>query len=146
SADPSLDAIKRALLARDWRAASRELQQHVIARSPRFVIHPNDRTALSARILRDFPTAAADAAARADRIASGRYDLLGYRDLSFDDWHSDPVNQRRAPVRFWTTVPYLDPSCGDHKVIWELNRHQHWLALGRAYWLTGNPRYRDRFL
>ena len=39
-------------------------------------------------------------------------------------------------------MPYLRPECGDHKVIWELNRHQHWLVLGRAYWLTGDRRYR----
>jgi hypothetical protein len=32
-------------------------------------------------------------------------------------------------------------SCGDHKVIWELNRHQHWLMLGRAFWLTGEAKY-----
>src|SRR5262249_9193466 len=37
--------------------------------------------------------------------------------------------------------PFLDPSCGDHKIIWELNRHQHWLVLGRAFWLTGDSRY-----
>ena len=43
-------------------------------------------------------------------------------------------------------MPYLEPACGDHKIIWELNRHQHWLALGRAAWLTGDPRYRARFL
>jgi hypothetical protein len=42
-------------------------------------------------------------------------------------------------------VPYLLPESGDHKVIWELNRHQHWLALGRAYWLTGDGVYRLRF-
>jgi hypothetical protein len=41
-------------------------------------------------------------------------------------------------------VPYLDPRVGDHKVIWELNRHQHWLALGRAAWLTGDRRYGTR--
>ena len=39
---------------------------------------------------------------------------------------------------------YLDAACGDHKIIWELNRHQHWLTLGRAYWLTGQPKYRQR--
>jgi len=41
----------------------------------------------------------------------------------------------------WADVPYLDPSIGDHKIIWELNRHQYWLQLGRAYWLTGDSRY-----
>jgi hypothetical protein len=67
-------------------------------------------------------------------------DLVG-----FPDWHFDPVHHRRAPRRFWSTVKYLDPECGDHKIIWELNRHQHWLALGRAYWLSNDGRYRDRF-
>ncbi|HWF87001.1 MAG TPA: alginate lyase family protein, partial [Vicinamibacterales bacterium] len=62
------------------------------------------------------------------------------------DWHLDPVHGRRAPRLFWADVPYLDPACGDHKIIWELNRHQHWLALGRAFWLTGDVRYRDRCL
>ena len=42
----------------------------------------------------------------------------------------DPVHARRVPRQFWSTVPYLDPECGDHKIIWELNRHQHWLVLG----------------
>jgi len=62
------------------------------------------------------------------------------------DWHLDPVLNRRPPMAFWADVPYLDVSCGDHKVIWELNRHQHWIALGRAYWLTGEAKYRDRCL
>jgi hypothetical protein len=61
------------------------------------------------------------------------------------DWHLDPVHECRAPQRFWSTVDYLDPAWGDHKIIWELNRHQHWLALGRAYWLSDQSRYRDRF-
>ena len=36
------------------------------------------------------------------------------------------------------------PSIGDHKIIWELNRHQHWLQLGRASWLTGQSPLRTR--
>ena len=52
----------------------------------------------------------------------------------------------RWPRRFWSTVPYLDDECGDHKIVWELNRHQHWLRLGRAYWLTGESKYRARFV
>ncbi|MFL6280143.1 MAG: alginate lyase family protein, partial [Vicinamibacterales bacterium] len=30
---------------------------------------------------------------------------------------------------------------GDHKITWEINRHQHWLALARAFHLTGDRRY-----
>jgi hypothetical protein len=103
-------------------------------------------------VLNRYPDAAADAAHRADRILHGCYDVLGYRGLSFSpdgagmDWHFDPVHNRRAPRVAWSKVPYLDPSIGDHKVIWEVNRHQHWLQLGRAFWLTGDRRYADGIL
>ena len=30
-------------------------------------------------------------------------------------------------------------------IFWELNRHQHFITLGIAYWLTGNQRYVDAF-
>ena len=128
----------------------------MFAAPQRFPLHPPARDALVDAVLKQFPAAAAQAAARADRILSGEYDLLGYRGLRFDaaaavssnrlpDWHFDPVHQRRAPRRFWTKIDYLDPAFGDHKIIWELNRHQHWLVLGRACWLTSDARYRDRF-
>ena len=91
------------------------------------------------------------AADRADRIVAGEYRLLGYEALRFGsvdaiDWQFDPVHDKRAPSVFWADVPYLDPACGDHKIIWELNRHQHWMALGRAYWLTQQAPYRDRMI
>lgn len=152
--DASLDTVRRALARGEWTAAHVELQRHVLQRPSRFVVTPAARSRTTARIARRFPDAGADAAARADRILDGRYDLLGYRDLRFSpadspsdrvDWHFDPVHDRRAPRTFWSTVAYLDPACGDHKVIWELNRHQHWLSLGRAFWLTGDVRYRTRF-
>jgi hypothetical protein len=155
-----LAPVREALKAQRWDDAQRELAAHVSAAPRRFVISPASRPGLVDRITRDFPDAARDAAVRADRIVNGDYDLLAYRGLRFDpparlgrsaqpglpDWHLDPVLDRRPPPAFWATVPYLDPQCGDHKVIWELNRHQHWLTLGRAFWLTGDRRYRDRCL
>jgi hypothetical protein len=119
----------------------------------RSILHPSLREPLRERVRAAWPSAAEDARIRADRIVRGDYDLLGYEGLRFGgsdgaiDWHLDPVSGHRAPSStFWARVPYLDPSSGDHKVIWELNRHQHWLALGRASWLTGEPRYRARFI
>jgi hypothetical protein len=37
-------------------------------------------------------------------------------------------------------------SVGDSKVIWELNRHQHFVLLGKAYWYTGDERYAATFV
>jgi uncharacterized heparinase superfamily protein len=107
----------------------------------RCVINPRLAPVVREEIMYRFPNAAADAAMRGDRLLGGQHDLLGYRGLTISDWHSDPVHHRRAPLVCWAEVPYLDPSIGDHKIIWELNRHQYWLQFGRAYWLTGDPRY-----
>jgi hypothetical protein len=159
---PELDAARASLGRGSWADAHRALARHTVAAAQRFVIGPHLRSAVSSRILAEFPGSRPNAIALADRIVAGDYDLLGYQGLRFDsraavspclgdsvaaaralDWHYDPVHQRRAPRRFWSAVPYLEPVCGDHKIIWELNRHQHWLVLGRAYWLTGDATYRD---
>ena len=88
------------------------------------VIEPRLAPVVREEILCRFPNAATDATMRGDRLLRGHHDLLGYRGLTFSDWHSDPVHLRRAPLVCWADVPYLDPSIGDHKIIWELNRHQ----------------------
>jgi hypothetical protein len=147
ASSPELGRAHQALAQRDWPSANRAIQSHFLQRSPRFLIDPRARATASRTVNHLFPTARADATRRADMVRNGRHDLLGYRDLSFQngkdslDWHADPVHGRRAPERFWARVPYLDPDLGDHKIIWELNRHQHWLALGRAAWLTGDGQY-----
>ena len=152
-----LTAVRAALTTRRWDDAHRELSRHFAATPQRFVISQGVKPALIARIRHDVPGATQHAASRADRILAGEYDLLGYHGLRFEpvgldrptrpalpDWHLDPVHCRSAPRAFWSSVPYLDPAHGDHKIIWELNRHQHWLTLGRAFWLTGKQAYRDR--
>jgi uncharacterized heparinase superfamily protein len=107
----------------------------------RCVIDPRLAAVVCEEIASRFSNASADAAMRGNRLLGNQHDLLGYRGLTISDWHSDPVHHCRAPLVCWAEVPYLDPSIGDHKIIWELNRHQYWLELGRAYWLTGDSRY-----
>jgi hypothetical protein len=143
-----LAAAREAASAGDWNDAHAALARHVLHAKARFAIAPEMRQSAGDSIRNAFPGSARDAAARADRLLLGEYDLLGYRGLRFGDpraidWHLDPVHNLRPPKRFWSAVPFLDPVCGDHKIIWELNRHQHWLTLGRAFWLTGDRRYRD---
>ena len=153
SGDRMLSDVRAAAGADRWMDAHFGLA-HVLASDPqRFVIAPQVRAAAVARVRARFPGAARDAAVRGGRLLAGEYDLLGYRGLRFvrphdaaaqqPDWQYDPIHRRTPPLTFWSTVPFLDPECGDHKIIWELNRHQHWLALGRAAWLTGDTRYRD---
>lgn len=145
----TLDPGLRTSLARaDWIAAHHSLARALAERPHTFILDPASAVALREQVLSRWPEAAQDAAARADRLIAGSHDCLGYRDLAYGgtaaaiDWHLDPVSGRRAPAVFWADVPFLDAArIGDHKVIWEINRHQHWLAFGRALWLTGDERY-----
>jgi hypothetical protein len=90
----------------------------------------------------------ADAAARI--VVNQRFDLLGYRNLSFGDpvdWHLDPVWTRRSPLVHWGQIDPLDPAqVGDSKIVWELNRHQWMVGLAQAWALTGDERYGDACL
>jgi hypothetical protein len=120
------------------------LARHFQSRPRLFPLHPSDAAHLRGAILQRDPLAADLARRLADQILDGRLNVLGYRDVLVGapiNWHRDPVHDRVAPVRFWASVRYLDHALGDHKIIWEINRHQHWMALGRAAWLTGDTRY-----
>lgn len=141
-------AAVSALAGGDFPRAHEHMGRHFRERSSPFAAGAAGLGELAEAVARDFPDGPADAVARANRILAGRYDLLGYRGLDLGlhpDWHADPVHGRRAPVVFWADVPYLDPGAGDHKIIWELNRHQHWLHLGRAFALSGDRRFYDAF-
>ena len=95
------------------------------------------------------PEARARALRAATDIWSGRFDLLGYRSLSFGepvDWHLDPVSGRSAPLVHWSLIDPLDArAVGDSKVVWELNRHQWMVRLGQAFRLTGDDRFGEAF-
>jgi hypothetical protein len=81
----------------------------------------------------------------ADEILQHRFRLLGYENVEYGpeiDWHLDAVHGKRAPLKPWFKVCFLDfEEVGDHKIIWELNRHQHLVTLAKAWRLTGQEKY-----
>jgi Heparinase II/III-like protein/Heparinase II/III N-terminus len=96
-----------------------------------------------AKLLRDhLPDESAQILRDADDICRHRFHLLGYENLDYGDhidWHLDRVHGKRAPLDPWFKIPFLDFAVvGDHKVTWELNRHQHMVTLAKAHLLNGN--------
>jgi len=87
---------------------------------------------------------------QAGEITNHRFRLLGYEGLEYGpeiDWHRDAVNGIRAPLRPAHKIAFLDYSLvGDHKVIWELNRHQHLVTLAKAWVLTREEKYATELL
>jgi Heparinase II/III-like protein/Heparinase II/III N-terminus len=80
----------------------------------------------------------------ADQILAHRFPLLG---LSVEtgssiEWRRDYTNQISTGTRYFRLIPYLDASrSGDHKIIWELNRHQHLVLLAQAFLFTHRKIY-----
>jgi hypothetical protein len=141
-------AVRTALRRGDFAGAQHGLAGHFAARTSAFPLNAREAPQVASTIARACPGAASDAVRRADTLLAGRYDFLGYRALDLGaspDWHYDAVHRRRSPHAYWASVPYLEAASGDHKIIWELNRHQHWLALGRAYALSGEERFYSAF-
>jgi hypothetical protein len=59
-------------------------------------------------------------------------------------WRRDYLRGIETGLAYFRRIPYLDTArAGDHKVIWELNRHQHLIVLAQAYLLTGDTRNLD---
>ena len=86
---------------------------------------------------------------QARKILEGSFQLLAFRDLKFGsaiDWHLEPISGKRSPLVHWSRLNYLDPQItGDKKITWELNRHQYFVTLGQAYWLSGDERFAEVF-
>jgi hypothetical protein len=73
-----------------------------------------------------------------------RFPILGFTVTTGrePDWSRDYVHGKAAPRRYFRRIPYLDfDAAGDHKIVWELNRHQHWVVLAQAYRLTGEEKF-----
>jgi hypothetical protein len=99
-----------------------------------------------AKLLRKYlPEQAEDIVREADELCQHRFRLLGYENLDYGaviDWHLDRVHGKRAPLDPWFKIPFLNFAVvGDHKITWELNRHQHLVTLAKAFLLTRDEKY-----
>ena len=96
-------------------------------------------------IRRTFPEWIEQAVEDAERICRHKVQLLGFGEVELGeviDWHRDPLTGRWWRPRFWSDYDLVnDSGAGDPKVIHELNRHQHIVALAKAYFLTADERY-----
>ena len=87
---------------------------------------------------------------KAEKITEGKFDLLGYLNLDFGsafDWHYEPISGKHIPLKHWKQFDELESEeTGDKKIIWELNRHQHFFNLGVAYLLSKDEIFATTFV
>jgi len=142
-----------ALLARttgEWRSAD-ALLDHLAGRPASSFFLPHESSQVTSSLLnRYYPEYVSAVLAAADAVCRNEVSLLGrvFRYPNGIDWHSEPITGWRWPVWHRRRVGHDLYSPGrpaDLILFWELNRHQHFITLGIAYWLTGGQRYVDAF-
>jgi hypothetical protein len=113
------------------------------------------RSGLQSGLLPDAGTVAAALretpyAAEVERIAGQilrhRFPIFGItvETGSAIDWRRDYLHGVSTGTPYFRRSPYLDFSrAGDHKLIWELNRHQHFPLLAQAFLMSGRREYLD---
>lgn len=86
-------------------------------------------------------------AARAERIRGQHLDLFDLENVDLGAriaWNYEYKARKHAPLTFSADIDYRDYAVtGDAKFVWELNRHQHWVVLARAFHWTGDRRYAE---
>jgi uncharacterized heparinase superfamily protein len=110
-----------------------------------FFFGPSSMVELSERFRQHNSDSTTHIIALADKILEDSVNILG-QPISLRpsqvDWQADPVSGKR----FWPVTGLEEGDAivvkgADVKYVWEVNRHQFLPVLGRAFWLTNNPRY-----
>ena len=127
------------------RAGAMRLNANSAVRPGQFFFSDNESLERAKLLRKHLPDEATAILHEADEICGHRFRLLGYDNLDYGgeiDWHLDLVHGKRAPLDPWFKIPFLNFAVvGDHKVTWELNRHQHLVTLAKARLLSGDEKY-----
>jgi hypothetical protein len=92
---------------------------------------------------------AAEVERLANEVLAHRFPVLGFLIETGPDinWRRDYIHGKSSGTEYFRFVKYLDfNAVGDHKIVWELNRHQHLVLLAQAAEITGSQKYLDELV
>src|SRR5690242_15240817 len=109
---------------------------------PKGLMLPNPRATVAALRATDY---AQSVEATAEEMLAHRLPVLGTVIETGPEisWRMDYLHGAESGLGYFRRIPYLDfASVGDHKFIWELNRHQHLPLLAQAFLFTGREEFK----
>lgn len=110
-------------------------------------LNPDGPKTIAHAVAKRDPAWASSVRVQLRNLEQGRVALLGYSGLAIDHpprWHREPVSGREAPRLHWSRINHLDTALvGDHKILWEVNRHQYLLAPAMCWLLDHDERAFD---
>jgi hypothetical protein len=111
----------------------------------KFFLSPEEIRAVAEIVTGECSGIATRIISQADAVCRHQFGLLGFSEIDFGktiDWHLDAVHGKHAPIIPWHSIRIFDfDVVGDPKVTWELNRHQHFVTLAKAFLISKNERY-----
>ncbi len=132
----------------DYKSVDELLQQVCRRMSSVQLIPADQRSAYVATLQEHYVEQVDQTLAVADRILNHDFTLLSSA-FKFGDeinWRVDPPSGRSWPQIYHEkigNVIWSEKRPGDIKIPWELNRHQYFVTLGKAYWITADEKYAD---
>jgi hypothetical protein len=103
----------------------------------------------ASRFIKEFPEVFSYFAAASQQLHKHTFKLLS-RQLAFGkniNWHLDVESGKEWPKKkYRETAIYDRTSPGDVKLVWELNRHQHFVTLAQTFYLSGDQTYLDELV
>ncbi|MBN1931453.1 MAG: alginate lyase family protein, partial [Desulfobacterales bacterium] len=86
---------------------------------------------------------------RAEEIMNHKFTIFE-KVLEFKDeidWHKDPLTGKSWSKKYYKRIDYFSRrKISDIKYSWELNKHLHFVTLGKAYYYTKDNRYVEEFV
>jgi len=127
------------------------LPEYITSRTaPTFFWKVSDRQELVAEFRRQFPSRCEEIRQRAEAICEHRFRIFSYPEVRCGStiyWRRDLVHDVESPLDHHASIPTLNfRSVGDSKIVWEINRYQHFFTLCEAFLLTGEERFAQECL
>lgn len=117
--------------------------------APHFFLEPGD-TRVGELMNGHFKEQADAAVSTAEKICLHEFSWLLPGNPSYNGrigWKKNLRNGKAWENEFFMNIKYSGSERnGDVRELWELNRHQYFITLGKAYYLTGDEKYTAEFL
>lgn len=118
--------------------------------SRRFFFDLNSKSDYINALTKRFTASKEETVTQAQKLSEHRFDLLGSGETSLGekiDWHQDFKSEYKWPKEHYSRIKIVDlGNRADVKIPWELSRLQFVTTRGRAYWLTGESKFKEQFI
>lgn len=148
---PELRDVKRDMDKNDLEKAVVSLLRYMQRRrAPCFSFKGWEKNKLVEEVRERYPEVCENTIDIADKLCNSQFILFNKYPIEYErniQWNQSPITDKIWDI---TSCPDLQTfenrdQGEDIRFIWELNRHRHFLDLGKGYWLTDNEKYAQAF-